>query len=78
MLDSNRSPKKSSLKGRNTPPAKPNANRPRAPLVVLGAVMLVIVLSGCASTNVEDYDSLKYNPNTGYPFIGGPFDHSRP
>lgn len=78
MPNNSKSPAGSLHKDRNTLPAKPKANRPRAPLMVLGAVLVVIVLNGCASTNVEDCDPYKYNPNTGYPFIGGPFDHPRP
>ena len=78
MPNNKRSPRRSSPKDGNKPPAKPNANRPWAPLIVLGAVLVVIVLSGYASTHVEDADPLQYNPNTGYPFIGGPFDNPRP
>jgi hypothetical protein len=72
MLDSNKSPKKSSLKGRNTPPAEPNPDRLRDRLVVMGTIILMIPLTGCASTGVQDADPLQYNPNTGYPAVGGP------
>ena len=61
-----------------TSPATTNAKRSLAPLLPLAALLVVIISSGCASTNVEDSDPYKYNPNTGYPFIGGPFDHARP
>lgn len=55
-----------------------NANRSLAQLLALSAILVLLVASGCASTNVDDSDPYKYNPNTGYPFIGGPFDHPRP
>lgn len=64
--------------GGYTSPATSNANRSLAPLLALAAILFVIISAGCASTNVEDTDPYKYNPNTGYPFIGGPFDHPRP
>jgi hypothetical protein len=61
-----------------TSPATTNTNRSLALLLALAALLVVIISSGCASTNVEDNDPYRYNPNTGYPFIGGPFDHPRP
>jgi len=37
------------------------------------AVLLVILLNGCASlTGSGDPDPWHYNPNTGYPAVGGP------
>jgi hypothetical protein len=42
-------------------------------LATLGAVLLVFLLSGCASLNGSGYpDPWRYNPNTGYPAVGGP------
>jgi len=46
---------------------------------ILPAALLVILLNGCASIGPsKDPDPYQYNPHTGYPFIGGPFDHARP
>jgi len=42
-------------------------------LATVAALLLVLLMSGCASTNWNDGDPYKYNPQTGYPFIGGPF-----
>jgi hypothetical protein len=38
----------------------------------MGTIILMIPLTGCASTGVQDADPLQYNPNTGYPAVGGP------
>jgi len=42
-------------------------------LGMLGAALLVTLLNGCASvgTSVAS-DPWQYNPNTGYPAVGGP------
>jgi hypothetical protein len=65
--------RKSSLKCRTTPPAGPNANRLQTRLMLLCAVMAMILLGGCASTSVQgDSDPWKYNPDTGFPAVGGP------
>jgi hypothetical protein len=42
-------------------------------LGMLGTVLLVILLNGCASiATSKDPDPYKYNPATGYPVVGGP------
>ena len=41
-------------------------------LVALVAVMALGLLSGCASVHGNP-DPLQYNPNTGYPAVGGEF-----
>jgi hypothetical protein len=42
-------------------------------LMVLGAIMAMALLSGCASAHLQgDSDPWKYNPTTGYPAVGGP------
>ena len=41
-------------------------------LVALVAVMALVLLSGCASVHGNP-DPLQYNPNTGYPAVGGEF-----
>ncbi len=78
MPNNNKSPAEPLPEDGNTLPSKPKASRPCAPLMALGAVLVVIVLNGCASTNAEANDPYKYNRNTDYPFTGGPFDHQRP
>jgi hypothetical protein len=61
---------------RTTRPAEPYPPRGRAGLALLSAVMAMILLSGCVSASVRgDSDPWRYNPNTGYPLIGGPFPH---
>ncbi|MDQ1390887.1 MAG: hypothetical protein QOF56_4341 [Acidobacteriaceae bacterium] len=50
-----------------------SSRSPIVPLATLAALLLIILMSGCASTNLDDSDPFKYNPNTGYPYIGGPF-----
>jgi len=71
MPNNNRSPMDSSLKRRNTTPSRTNADRLRASLIVLAAVVGVIMLSGCASTSGEGSRPREYNINTGYPAVGG-------
>jgi hypothetical protein len=45
--------------------------RARAWLLVLGAAMVVSLLSGCASTSVGgSSDQFEYNSITGYPAVG--------
>jgi len=44
----------------------------QAALVALVAVMALVLLSGCASVHGNP-DPLQYNPNTGYPAVGGEF-----
>ncbi len=47
--------------------------------IVTMALLLVVLLTGCASSHVESYqDPYSYNANTGYPFVGGRFDCPRP
>ncbi len=58
-------------------PATSHSYRSLVSLLVLAAIF-ALMSSGCASTKVADTDPYKYNPNTGYPFIGGPFDRPRP
>jgi hypothetical protein len=49
------------------------SRRLHAHLLILGAALAMLLLSGCASTNVRgDSDPWQYNPNTGYPAVGGP------
>ena len=44
----------------------------QAALVALLAVMALVLLSGCASVPVQgNPDALQYNPETGYPAVGG-------
>jgi uncharacterized protein YceK len=44
----------------------------QAALVALLAVMGLVLLSGCASVPVHgNSDQLQYNPETGYPAVGG-------
>ena len=44
-----------------------------ARLMVLGAILAMALLSGCASPNVQsDSGPWNYNPETGYPASGGP------
>lgn len=51
----------------------PNASKDiRASIVALAAVALLLV-NGCASVYSQgDADPWRYNPNTGYPLVGGP------
>jgi len=45
----------------------------RVSLLVLCAAGALALLTGCASARVqEDADPWQYNPNTGYPAVGGP------
>lgn len=40
-------------------------------LVVIGALLTLVLLSGCSSTPVGGAsDAFEYNPNTGYPAVG--------
>jgi len=42
--------------------------------MLLGAVIAMVLLSGCASASGRwDSDPWTYNPGTGYPAVGGPF-----
>lgn len=42
-------------------------------LMVLGAVLAMALLTGCASPHLRsDSDLLNYNSDTGYPAVGGP------
>lgn len=44
----------------------------QAALVALLAVMALVLLSGCASVPVQgNPDPVQYNPETGYPAVGG-------
>ena len=46
----------------------------QAALVALLAVMALALLSGCASVPVQGNSAaLQYNPETGYPAVGGEF-----
>ena len=57
----------------NTPRERPTAKSLQTRLMHLGAVMAMILLSGCASTSLHgDTDPWKYNPDSGYPGAGGP------
>jgi uncharacterized protein YceK len=41
---------------------------------MLGAALLVMLFNGCASVATSTAsDPWQYNPNTGYPVVGGPF-----
>ena len=62
--------KRSALRGGTE---KLNGSRKiQAALVALVAVMALVLLSGCASVHGNP-DPLQYNPNTGYPAVGGEF-----
>ncbi len=52
--------------------SRPKASREiRADMVALGAAMVLVVLSGCASVPVQgNSDPWQYNPNTEYPAVG--------
>jgi hypothetical protein len=46
----------------------------QAALVALLAVMALVLLSGCPSVPAQgNSEALQYNPNTGYPAVGGEF-----
>ena len=46
----------------------------QAALVALLAIMALVLLSGCASVPAQgNSEALQYNPNTGYPAVGGEF-----
>ena len=51
----------------------PQGRRIRCCLGMLGVALLVMLVNGCASvaTSVAS-DPWQYNPNTGYPAVGGP------
>jgi len=73
MKHKEKASKKSSLKCRTIPPALPNANPLQTRLMHLGAVLAMILLSGCASASLQaNSDPWQYNPTTGYPVVGGP------
>ncbi len=55
---------------RNNPTAAP-LNRDLSGLVVIGAVLALTLLSGCASASRDAaYDEDHYNAVTGYPAVG--------
>jgi hypothetical protein len=73
MKNKEKASNKSSLKLRTMPSAEPNANRVQARLMHLGAVLAMVLLSGCASASVhDDSDPWQLNATTGYPAVGGP------
>jgi len=46
----------------------------QAAFVALLAVIALVLLSGCASIPAQGHsEALQYNPNTGYPDVGGEF-----
>ena len=56
-----------------TPLPEPNVRRTPTRLLVLGAAVVMLLLSGCASARIQrDPDPWKYNYNTGFPAVGGP------
>ena len=58
---------------RRSPLREANYSGTQVGLMVLGAIMAMALLSGCASPQVQgDSDPWKYNPTTGYPAVGGP------
>ena len=51
----------------------PNHTRRDAGFGIIGAVLLLILINGCASTrDSKDADPWQYNYNTGYPAVGSP------
>jgi len=55
------------------PCTESHAGQLQTRLMLLGAIMAIILLSGCASVRVQgDSDPWKYNTNTGWPAVGGP------
>jgi hypothetical protein len=69
MKNNEKPSRESSLKGRTNPPAETNTNRLRTRLLLLGAVMAMILLSGCASARVQgDADPWQYNSDNGQYF----------
>ena len=65
--------KRSALRGGTEKLLRTNGSRKiQAALVALVAVMALVLLSGCASV-YGNPDPLQYNPNTGYPAVGGEF-----
>ena len=66
-------PKRSVLRGGTENLRRANGSRKiQAALVALLGVMALVLLSGCASVHGKP-DPLQYNPNTGYPAVGGEF-----
>jgi len=58
---------------KHTPATKPLPATMQTRLMALGAVMAMVLLSGCASTPAtQEGDLYQYNPATGYPAVGGP------
>jgi len=69
MQKSQRTRGKASPKAEEAAGSAPALNR----LIVLGAFLALSLLGGCSSTPVAEYPNvLQYNPNTGYPAVGGP------
>jgi hypothetical protein len=55
------------------PRTESHAGQLQTRLMLLGAIMAIILISGCASARVQgDSDPWKYNANTAYPAVGGP------
>jgi len=55
------------------PRIEPHTGQLRKRLMLLGAIIGIILLSGCASARSHgDSDPWKYNNNTGYPAVDGP------
>jgi len=51
----------------------PNHGRKGVSFGIVGAVLLLILINGCASVSgSKDRDPWRYNYNTGYPAVGGP------
>lgn len=73
MNDNGRS-KRCVLIGKSAKSLMLNASkRVRTGAVTLGVVMVLVLLNGCASVRTQDdADPWRYNPNTGYPAVGGP------
>ena len=63
MPDNNRSPSQCSPERSSTFTAKPNVRRIAAPLTLLGVLILIMALSGCASpAGVQEDDPWQGHP----------------
>lgn len=76
MTQTHKGPSESSPHPKAANAAEPTADRLRIALQLFMALVAVSLLAGCASlTSRVDEDPWAYNPNTGYPLIGGPLSY---
>jgi len=59
-----------------TLPERYNVRSPKIPLVTLAALWLILLLTGCASTNMGGYEVYRYDPSASSPLNGGPADYT--